>query len=86
MTWHFELTDETTMDVWDHEDTKVASDVAIRFDSEGNPTGTYTGKFPTRIKDIARAEMEGSQPSAYNQSLIVDMETDNIERGAPSQS
>lgn len=81
--WRFDPSGKT-MDVYDHEGTKVASGVAIAFDADGNPVGVWSGDYPDRVKDIARNQMDGDQPSAYNQGLLSDMAADNIERGTPA--
>lgn len=86
MTWYYDITGAKTMDVWDHEGTKVAEDTAIGYDEDGDLVGSYPGQYPPRVKTIAREHMEGNQPSAYNQSLLADMATDNIERGPPDNS
>ena len=83
MTWYFEITGESTMTVWDHEGTKIAEDTPVRIEN-GEPAPNFSGDFPARVKEIARESMEGNQPSAYNQTLLADMATDNIERGTPS--
>jgi len=32
---------------------------------------------------VMRESMDGNQPSAYNQSLLADAATENIEKGTP---
>ena len=83
MTWYFQITESSTMDVWDHEGEKVAEDTPIRYDEHGDPVGSYSGEYPDRVKDLAHSHMEGTQPSSYNQQLIADMACDQIERGPP---
>jgi hypothetical protein len=74
MTCYF---DPTTGDVFDHTGGKV-----------GNLDGTgwgqsWRGDFPQEVLDILRSAMDGSKPSAYNQSLLADMASENIEQGTP---
>lgn len=60
-------------DVYDHEGTVVGSLSAT----------TWTGDFPGEALDVLREAMDGNQPSAYNQSLLADMASENIEIGTP---
>ena len=73
MTWKFEIKDDgETMDVYDHNDDIVAKDVYFG--------GQWEGDYPNEIMTVMREEMDGDQPSAYNQSLLADAATENIER------
>lgn len=56
--WYFDP-NGSTMDVYDHTGTKVASHTPIAFDGDGNPISRWTGDFPNRVKDIARQELQG---------------------------
>jgi len=82
MTWHFAPSGETTdgvltIDVWDHDGTQVATDRPL-------PEGDRSwGDYPDEVKVVMRENMDGDQPSAYNQSLLADAATDNIEQGVP---
>lgn len=56
----------------------------------GNLDGTgwdrsWSGDFPREALDILREAMDGDQPSAYNQSLLADMASENIEMGTPPE-
>lgn len=67
--------DPSNGDVYDHEGTVV-----------GNLDGTgwersWRGDFPREALDVLREAMEGSKPSAYNQTLLADMASENIEVG-----
>jgi hypothetical protein len=75
MTWYFDPT-ETAMDVYDHEGTKVRADIEFG--------GTWVDDYPDMIDAIMRGELGDGQPSKYNQLLLADAATDNIEQGVPS--
>ena len=81
MAWYFDPHGDY-MDVYDHEGTLVAEDEPISYDTGGDVVGVWTD-YPDRVKEIAREQMEGNQPSAYNQGLLADMATDNIKKGTP---
>jgi len=82
MTWYFDP-DGDRMDVYDHTGELVEADTPINYDDAGEPVGVYGGNFPDRVKDIAYEQMDGSQPSAYNQQLVADMACEQIEQGTP---
>lgn len=74
MTCYF---DPSTGDVYDHQGEKV-----------GNLDGTgwaqsWDGDFPDGVLDILRDAMEADKPSAYNQDLLADMASENVENGTP---
>jgi len=75
MTCYF---DATTGDVWDHTGSKVGN-----LDTDTDWGQSWTGDFPREVLDVLRDAMEGSKPSAYNQSLLADMASENIEEGTP---
>lgn len=59
-------------------------------DHEGQVVGsldvqTWTGDFPRDVLDVLRDAMDGTKPSAYNQALLADMASENIEIGTPPQ-
>lgn len=55
------------MEIYDHEETLIDT---IQNDGSG---------FSIQdIKTVARESVAGTQPSAYNQALLMDMATDNI--------
>lgn len=76
MTWFFDPSGNT-IDVYDHEGTIVVEDRAFS-GSWDDPPG-----YPQEVLTVMREAMEGDQPSAYNQSLLADAATDNIEEGTP---
>lgn len=63
------------------------------YDQEGNIVGnlvdeydwdySWSGDFPRQALDVLRGAMEGTKPSAYNQALLADMASENIEMGTP---
>ena len=63
MTWYLV---RDTGDVYDHEE-----------DNVGSITRPYT--VPDDVFNVMREQMEGDQPSAYNQTLIADAAMDQIE-------
>ncbi|MDL0135124.1 hypothetical protein [Halobacterium salinarum] len=63
MTW---LLDSETGEVIDHDGNVVA-------------TIEKPYRLPDDVHEVMRDTMEGNQPSAYNQSLLVDAATNNIE-------
>jgi hypothetical protein len=67
--------DPESGEVYDHTGTKVGTI------SEWGQS--WSGDFPTEALDVLREAMDGDQPSAYNQSLLVDMASENIEMGTP---
>jgi hypothetical protein len=67
--------DGVTMDVYDHEGTRIGSGVVFG--------GSWSGDFPDEVLDVAREAMDGAQPSRYNQKLLADMASENIEQGQP---
>ena len=74
MTCYF---DPSTGDVYDHDGQKV-----------GNLDGTgwdqsWSGDYPREVLDVLRDAMEGTKPSAYNQVLLADMASENIEQAVP---
>jgi len=73
MTWWYEP-QGSTIDVYDHTGNLVAD--GREFDGSG-------GDPPSVVLDIMRESMDGNQPSAYNQSLLADAATGNIEKGTP---
>ncbi len=65
--------DPQTGDVYDHRENVVGTlDVQ-----------TWSGDFPRDVLDVLRNAMEGSKPSAYNQTLLADMASENIKIGTP---
>jgi len=65
--------DPQTGDVYDHTGSVVGNlDVKA-----------WSGDFPRDVLDVLRGAMGGSKPSAYNQSLLADMASENIEIGTP---
>jgi hypothetical protein len=67
----------STGDVFDHEGTLVGS-------LDGTGWGqSWSGDFPREVLDILRDAMDGTKPSAYNQALLTDMASENIEQGTP---
>lgn len=74
MTWYFDPSG-TTMDVYDHEGDLVAEEYEF--------SGSWTDGYPNEVLTVMRETMEGDQPSAYNQSLLADAATGNIEQGTP---
>lgn len=63
------------MDVYDHEGTQVATDREFN--------GSWSD-YPDEVLVVMRENIEGSnQPTAYNQQLILDAATENIQRGTP---
>lgn len=70
MTWYL---DPETGDVYDH---------------NGDVVGTVDGSdgytIPADVYEIMIEAKEGDQPSAYNQNLLMDAATENIELGTPS--
>jgi len=75
MTIWFDL---ATGDVYDHEMTVIGN---LETDTEWD--GSWRGRYPNEVLDIARDAMEGSRPSAYNQVLLTDMASENIKQGPP---
>lgn len=69
MTWYL---DPDTGDIYDHEGTVIKS-VSEPF------------AVPDDIYKAMLEAKDGNQPSAYNQSLLMDAATDNIERGSPGE-
>ena len=68
MFWLGEISaDGTEIDVYDHEDDLIAT-----VENDGS------GINKQIVKDVAFGHMEGDQPSAYNQTLIACMATDQI--------
>lgn len=65
----------TTMDVYDHEGTLVGESIEFG--------GSWSGDFPREALDVLRDAVEGTKPSAYNQVLLADMASENIEIGTP---
>ena len=77
MTWFFDPHD-TVIDVYDHEGELVA---------EGREfSGRWEGDYPREVLMVMRENMEGEQPTAYNQELLADAATRNIVQGTPEQS
>ena len=74
MTWYFDTSD-TTMDVYDHTGALVAESREFG--------GSWSGDFPNEVLAVMRESMDGDQPSAYNQALLSDAATENIEQGTP---
>lgn len=74
MTCYF---DPATGDVYDHGGTKVGNLSNTDWD------GGWSGDFPREVLDVLRGAMEGAKPSAYNQALLADMASENIEEGTP---
>lgn len=74
MTWYFDPSG-TTMDVYDHTGDRVATGREFG--------GSWSGDFPDEVLVVMRETMKGNQPSAYNQTLLADAATENIEQGTP---
>jgi len=69
--------DPKTGDVFDHEGSKVGT-------LDGSEWGqSWSGDFPREVLGVLRGAMEGTKPSAYNQVLLADMASENIETGQP---
>lgn len=74
MTWYFDPSGDT-MDVYDHTGAKVASGREFG--------GGWNGDYPSEVLDVMYENLEGDQPSAYNQSLIAAASCEQIEEGTP---
>lgn len=76
MTWLFDPSG-TTMDVYDHEGTLVASDRSF--------SGRWTDPpgFPDEVLDVMQESFQTGGPTAYNQQLLRDAALNNIEEGTP---
>jgi len=70
--------DPDTLDVYDHNGNLVGN---VGTDTDFN--GTWVSDWPQQTLIVLRNAMEGTKPSAYNQRLIADMASENIERGTP---
>lgn len=85
MTWHYELsTDNSSIDVWDHTGTKVASGRTVSGsgipDSRGNT-------FPDDLVKVARSEIRTAIKNGnydYAQEAILDICTWDVTKGAPA--
>jgi len=75
MTWYYDPHDGQ-IDVYDHEGTLVTSNIDVA-------GGWGDRGFPDEVLVVMRDNMEGDQPSAYNQALLADAATENIEQGTP---
>lgn len=76
MTWYFDPTG-TTMDVYDHEGALVAQDRSFS-GRWSDPPG-----YPDEVLEVMRESFQTGGPSAYNQALLRDAATENIEEGTP---
>jgi hypothetical protein len=76
MTWYFDPSG-TTVDIYDHTGALVAEDREFS-GSWSDPPG-----YPQVVLEVMRESMDGNQPSAYNQTLLADAATGNIEEGTP---
>lgn len=74
MTWYFDA-GERSIDVYDHNGDLVAE--GVPFD------GSWSGGFPREVFTVMRENMDRGQPSYYNQQLLMDAATENIEEGQP---
>jgi len=81
MTWYFDPSG-TTMDVYDHTGTMIAQDRLIP-ETDESGEGNWMGDYPDEVLVVMRESMDGDQPSAYDQSLLADAATENIEEGMP---
>ena len=77
MTWYWDHNDDA-ITVWDHNGDIVDQDKAF--------PGRWKGDYPNEVLDVIRENMDGDQPSAYNQSALAAAATGDIERGPPDQS
>jgi hypothetical protein len=77
MTCYF---DPATADVYDHEGAKIGN-----LDDDTDWGQSWSGDFPREVLDALRDAMEGTKPSAYNQALLADMSSENIEKGTPPE-
>ncbi len=75
MTCYF---DPSTGDVYDHTGSIVGN-----LDTDTDWGQSWSGDFPREVLDVLHNAMEGSKPSAYNQELLADMASENIEIGTP---
>lgn len=74
MTWYFDPSG-TMMDVYDHEGTLVA---------ENREFSGRWSDYPDEVLVVMRENIEESnQPTAYNQQLILDAATEDIQEGTP---
>lgn len=79
MTWWFDL-DGSTMDVYDHEGTQVAT--GREFDGNLDLEGIH-GSYPSEVLAVMKESYESGGPTAYNQQLNRDAATGNIREGTP---
>lgn len=73
MTWYFDPSG-SGMDVYDHNGGLVA---------ESRQFEGVWDDYPDEVLTVMRENMDGDQPSAYNQSLLADAATGNIKEGTP---
>lgn len=76
MTWYFDP-DGMTMDVYDHEGTLVAADRPFS-GAWSTPPG-----YPPEVLEVMREAFQTGGPTSYNQALLRDAATDNIQVGTP---
>lgn len=81
MTCYFDPS-QGTFDAYDHAGTQVASGVEIK-DSWGMDEQGRLVDPPLDFLETMRGAMEGSKPSAYNQTLLADLATNNFRVGTP---
>jgi len=74
MTCYF---DASTGKVYDYTGSQVGS-------LDGTGWGqSWTGDFPREVLNVLQDAMQETAPSAYNQVLLAEMASENIEEGTP---
>jgi hypothetical protein len=75
MTCHIDV---QTGDVYDHTGTVVGN-----LNEQTDWAQSWRGDYPNEVLDVLREAMTKTKPDAYNQALLIDMASENIEIGTP---
>jgi hypothetical protein len=70
--------DASTGDVYDHAGTVVGN-----LNEQTDWGQTWRGDYPNEALDVLRKAMTDTKPDGYNQALLIDMASENIEVGTP---
>lgn len=82
MPWHFDPGGDT-FDMYDHNGEVVATGRSYNGAYRQTDDGYLASPRPPAVDEVLRENLEGNQPSAYNQELLAAAATNDIKVGTP---